>query len=130
MTVIRKAATGTAVALSSLLALATTASAMYAPSVLARNQKVTGSEVSIAYAYMPANGFLVIRGSQDNGKLGNKVLGQVALKAGDHRNIKVKLDGKVPEGTKLWAEIQPTQDASAKPFTYMGTPVDQSFKIL
>ncbi len=113
-------------------ALATGAGAMGAPSVIAMNQKLKGGEVSITYANMPKAGYLVIHPSLASGKPSQKVLGETQLKAGDSRNIKVNLDSNVAAGTKLWAELQPTNDArgARKPFADFGRPVEQSFKVL
>lgn len=126
---IRNGAAIAAITTSSLITLATLASAAGVPSVIAMNQKIKGGEVSITYANLPKAGFLALHPSLDNGKMSEKVLGQVALPAGDHRNIKVKLAGTVAAGTKLWADIQPAKGAS-EPFTDAGNPAEQSFKAL
>lgn len=121
-----------AIAALSLAAFATAAVAAGAPSVIAMNQKLNGNEVLITYANIPKDGYLVIHPSQDNGRVGTEVLGEVQLPAGDHRNIKVKIDGKVATGTKLWAELQPGdgKTGGSTAFTDFGKPVEQSFKLL
>lgn len=126
---IRTVAAIAAITTSSLISLATLASAAGVPSVIAMNQKIKSGEVSITYANLPKAGFLALHPSLDNGRMSEKVVGEVALTAGDHRNIKVKLSGDVAAGTKLWADIQPAKGAS-KPFTDAGQPAEQSFKAL
>ena len=132
MTILAKLTSATAISAVSLLALTAAAYAAGAPSVIAMNQKPASGQVSITYANLPKDGFLVIHSSLANGGVGDKVLGEVPLTAGDHRNIKVKLEGNPAAGTRLWAELQPGQGGKplSKPFTDMGTPVEQSFKVL
>ena len=64
-----------------------------------------------------------------NGRPNEQVLGQTALAAGDHRNIKVKLNGNVTPGQKVWAELQQKNGAqgATQPFIDSGTPAEQSF---
>lgn len=102
------------------------------PSVIALNQQVKNGEVAITYANLPKDGYLVIHPSMQSGKLSDTVLGSVQLKAGDHRNIRVKLDKAVAKGTKLWAELQTSNGAGGaeQPITDQGTPAEQSFKVL
>lgn len=123
---------GSALSAVAMAALTASAFAAGAPSVLAMNQKLKGSDVSITYANMPKDGYLVIHPSLDNGKPSEKVLGSAQLTAGDHREIKVQLNDHVAAGTKLWAELQPTNDAKGamKPYADFGHAVEQSFKIL
>lgn len=126
MHIIRKVA---ALAAAVTACTATVAMAAGAPSVIAMNQKIANGEVSITYANMPKDGFLVIHASSASGKATGDVLGEVALKAGDHRNIKVKVNGSVARGATLWAELQPAKD-STKAFEDAGLPVEQSFKAI
>ena len=122
-----------AAALSSLFVVSAAAAAATTslPSVIAMNQKPKGGEVSITYANLPKDGYLVIHPSLKNGKPNEQVLGQISLAAGDHRHVKVKLEGKTVPGEKLWAELQqkPGAQGATQPFTDSGAPARQSFMI-
>jgi hypothetical protein len=83
--------------------------------------------VSITYAYFPRKGTLAIYGSNARGQVGKTRLGQVAIDAGDHRNVKIALSQSPKRGTKLWAVVQ---QKNGSPFRNQGTPAEQSFKIL
>jgi hypothetical protein len=117
-----------------LLASALTSGAALAvpgipPSVIAMNQKLEGDAVSITYAYVPKDGTLAIFSSDQSGKMSAKPVGRVALSAGDHRDIKVKLSSDLKPGTKLWAVLEKSGSSSA-PFKDAGQPAEQSFKVL
>lgn len=90
-------------------ALSLTAGLAFAATQPARltvtNQKVIGSEVSIADAQLPADGFLAIHASDTNGAITDRTLGYVALKAGDHKAVKVRLSSAPKAGEKLWAVL-------------------------
>ncbi len=61
--------------------------------------------------------------------MSTKPVGHVALPAGDHRDIKVKLSSDLKPGTKLWAVLEKSGSSSA-PFKDAGQPAEQSFKVL
>jgi hypothetical protein len=122
------ALTAGAIASLALLAAGTAmAAAVYPPSVTALNQKEKKNGVSITYAYFPRKGTLAIYGSNARGQVGKTRLGQVAIDAGDHRNVKIALSQSPKRGTKLWAVVQ---QKNGSPFRNQGTPAEQSFKIL
>jgi hypothetical protein len=102
-----------------------------APSIIAMEQNAKGGEVSITYAYLPKDGFLVVHPSDKRGKMSSVVLGQRKLSAGDHRNVNVKLSGTVKSGEKLWAELQqkPFASGTKRPFEDHGMPIEESFLI-
>jgi hypothetical protein len=75
------------------------------PRVLIFDQKVTGNEVSVEYANLQRNGYVVIYPSTTDGKPNKEPLGQTSLKAGDHRNVKVKLNSVPQPGATLWASL-------------------------
>ena len=58
-----------------------------APSVIAFNQKLKNDQVSVTYAYLPSDGFLVVYGAEEGNRRA-KPLGRTELKAGDHRDIR------------------------------------------
>lgn len=84
------------------------------PSVMAFNQKAQGQAVAITYVHLPKAGYVVIYGSDANGKPTGDALGNVALKAGDHRDIKVELKSVPAPNTKLWAALYEDKDADAQ----------------
>lgn len=101
--------------LSSALVIAITATANAAtattpPSVIAMSQSVQNGEVTLDYAYLPANGYAVIY-ADENGKPSSAPLGSVELKAGDHRFIKVKLSSKPDKGDRLWVSLYSDKDS-------------------
>ena len=99
----------------------------YPPSVIALSQKPKAGEVSITYANLPQKGTLAIFGSDAQGKIGKTRVGKVALDAGDHRNIKVKVSPMPGDGARLWAVLE---QPDGKPFTNQRSSRDRSFKVL
>lgn len=83
------------------------------PSVLAFDQKAQGNQVSINYAYLPENGYVVIYGVGKNGKAIREPLGYAEVKAGDHRNMAVTLNAAPASGTQLWASLYRDKDSKA-----------------
>jgi hypothetical protein len=75
------------------------------PRVLIFDQKVTGNQVSVEYANLQRNGYVVIYPSDATGQPKKEALGHTALKAGDHRDVKVKLSSAPQPGAVLWASI-------------------------
>ncbi len=117
-----------AMALVAVLAAGTAlAAAAFPPSVLALSQKEKANGVSITYAYFPHKGTLAIYGSDARGRMSKTRLGQVAINAGDHRNIKVALSPAPKSGTRLWAVVE---HPNGSPFKDEGKAAEQSFKVL
>ena len=102
-----------------------------APSIIAMGQKAKGHSVSIEYAYLPKDGYLVIHPSDKHGKMRSNVIGQEQLAAGSHDHVSVKLDVPIKSGQTFWAELQqkPFANGSSHPFQDNGTPVQESFVI-
>ena len=111
--------------------------------VKAENQKISGGAVTIADVNLPKNGFLVIHPSDTQGNLIEKDLGHIALKAGDHKNVRVKLTGNHKAGEKLWAMLHEDTGTPGvyqfgtkgkanadMPFKADGKAVEQAFKLL
>ena len=97
-----------------------------APSVIALNQKLKKDQVTVTYAYLPVDGYLVIYGSDKNGHRGDKPLGRIELKAGDHRNVAVKLDSAPATGSALWVSLSGENQESYWPKTL---PLENKFKV-
>jgi hypothetical protein len=97
-------------------------------SVIAMNQKLKGDAVSITYAYLPSDGSLSIFSGDPAGSQNAKPIGQVSLKAGDHRDVNVQLSDSPKEGTKLWAVLEKAKSGQA--FKDFDKPAEQTFKAL
>ena len=88
--------------------------ARVAPAVMAFDQRAAGKAVTISYVHLPKSGYLVIYGSDSNGKPSGDPLGTVALKSGDHRNLKVDLKAEPASNTRMWAALYEDKDGDAK----------------
>jgi hypothetical protein len=116
-----------AAALAAPLATAALAADIYPPSVIALNQKPKASDVSITYANLPEKGTLAIFESDAQGRMGKTRVGRVALDAGNHRNIRVKLSPMPRNGATLWAVLE---QPNGKAFKEQRSSADRSFKVL
>lgn len=84
------------------------------PSVLAFDQKADGGNVTIKYAHLPRAGYLAIYNTDASGKITGEPIGHVALKAGDHRDVKVQLSKAPPASAKLRAALYEDKDGDSK----------------
>jgi hypothetical protein len=77
------------------------------PSVLVFDQKIAGGQINVDYANLPRNGYVVIYSSGADGKPTQEPMGYAELKAGDHRNFKIKLNSTDAPiaGSAMWASI-------------------------
>ena len=92
------------------------------------SQRISSGEVTIADANLPKNGFLVIHPSDAKGNLTEKDIGHTALKAGEHKHVKVLLRGTPKAGEKLFAMLH---EDTGKPGVYQfggKAKVDMPFK--
>jgi hypothetical protein len=114
-----------------------------AASVKVSDQKISGNEVKIADVNLPKNGFLVIHPSDAKNNLIEKDIGHIALTAGDHKTVKVKLAGTHKAAHKLWAMLHedtgapgvyefgaPGKASVDMPFKANGKAVEKAFKVL
>lgn len=92
---------------------ATGSAANTEPSVMVFDQTIRDGKVSISYAHLPKNGYVVVYGTSADGKPSGEPLGHVELKSGDHRDITVRLDRVPAAGTKLWASLYEDRDGKA-----------------
>jgi hypothetical protein len=83
------------------------------PSVIVFDQKVASDQINVDYANLPSAGYVVIYSSGPDGKPAKTPIGYAELKAGDHRNFKVKLTTAPHVGTALWASIYIDADGKA-----------------
>jgi hypothetical protein len=112
-----------AIALAAPLAVASVATAATQPaagsttepSVMVFDQAAKDGKVNISYAYLPKNGYVVVYGTSADGKVSGEPLGSASLKAGDHRDVAVKLSSQPAPGTKLWATIYEDRDGKQGP---------------
>ena len=82
------------------IAVSITAQAQNA-SVKADFQPVADGSITIAQVVTPVDGFLVVRLPKNNKPMYGTTLAAVPLKAGTHKNIKVKLNAPVKPGATL-----------------------------
>jgi len=108
------ATAGTAVA-------AIPAAATTEPSVLVFDQAPKNGAVNVSYAYLPQDGYVLIYSADADGKRSADPIGSAALKAGDHRDVSVKLTAAPAPGAKLLAVLY--QDKDGKPGPTRGTDV-------
>lgn len=80
------------------------------PSVLIFDQKPQDGKVTVAYAHLPSDGYVVLYGADKNGQPVREPIGHVELKAGDHRQFGIKLNTAPQSGTQMWAALYTDKD--------------------
>lgn len=83
------------------------------PSVLVFDQKLVNGAVEVKYANIPSDGYVAVLGSDANGMPMGTPIGAQPIKAGDHRDVKVALNGQPKAGDKLWVSLYLDTDAKA-----------------
>lgn len=121
----RAAFVGAATLSTLLIANAAFADSQKPASIIAFNQKSANGAVSLTYAYLPRNGAVDVYAVGPDGKLAGKSLGNVTLKAGDYRNVRVMLNPLPAKGTRLVAVIE-----KDKPINSSGNRPERTFSIL
>ena len=81
------------------------------PSVLIFDQKPQDGQITVEYAYLPSNGYVVLYGADKNGQPVHEPLGHIELKAGDHRKIGIKLNNATQNGKTMWAALYVDKDS-------------------
>ena len=105
------------------------------PSLLVFNQKVTGSSVSIDYANIPADGYVVVYAADSEGKRTGELLGSLPVKAGSHMDLKVDLSASPKAGALLWASLYKDKDgkegfdAKGDQPVWTKLPMQNAFKV-
>lgn len=106
------------------------------PSVLVFDQKMDGNDVLIEYAYMPADGYILVYGADKNGNRTAEPLGKLALKAGDHRRFTVPLTSPPAAGAAMWASLYANVDGKPgidrsqdKSFWAQALPMENRFTV-
>ena len=92
---------------------ATSETATPPASVLAFDQKLSGSDIVIEYAHLPDAGYVAVYGTDKSGAPTGEPLGYTKLNAGDHRQLKIALSKAPTTGDRLWVSIY--QDADNDP---------------
>lgn len=88
------------------------------------SQPVKDGTLNIDLAYMPQPGFVALHTVSQNG-ISPDTIGHAALKAGENRNVQVKLDGKVADNATLVAMLhQDTGKSGQFEFTSKEMKVD------
>jgi LPXTG-motif cell wall-anchored protein len=65
------------------------------------DQPLKNGSITIEEVYASVDGWVAVH-NDDNGKFGPKVIGKTAVKAGETKNVVIKLDEDVPAGAKVW----------------------------
>ncbi len=115
-------------------AVTTTGALTTPPSVLVFDQKLVNGGVEVKYANIPSKGYVAVLGSDANGMPTGTPLGAQPINAGDHRDIKVALNGQPKAGDKLWVSLYFDTDGQAgfdakadKPVWPDGVPTMNTF---
>jgi hypothetical protein len=82
-------------------------------SVIVFDQKLDSPEVRVSYIFAPEKSFAVIYGSDEKGPDTKKVLGELAVNPGDHRDLKVPLSGSAKSGDALWVALYRAKSGGA-----------------
>lgn len=102
------------IAVTSGLAHAATGNASSTPpSVMVFDQSIRDGKVSVSYAHLPKDGYLVVYAANADGKPSGEPLGHAELKSGSHRDVAIKLDRVPAAGMKLWATLYEDRDGKA-----------------
>lgn len=113
--------------LSTLLASGAAFAASGTPaSIIAMSQAPRHGAVSVTYAYLPKDGSLDVYAMSPSGKREAKPIGNVALKAGAHRDVAVTLKPMPEKGAKLLAVIE----QSGHPIKHSGDRPERTFSLM
>ena len=81
------------------------------PSVLIFDQKPQDGQITVEYAYLPSNGYVVLYGADKNGQPIREPLGHIELKAGNHRKFSIKLNNAAQSSDSMWAALYVDKDS-------------------
>jgi hypothetical protein len=82
-------------------------------SVLVFDQKLDGSQVRVSYIFAPQKSFAVVHAGE-KAEGAKKVLGTLALDAGDHRDLTIPLSNSAKSGDALWISLYPNRSDGAE----------------
>lgn len=83
------------------------------PSILVYDQKIDGKSIAAKYVNLPRDGYVVVYAT-DGAKLSSDIVGTLALKKGDHRDVKIELQKAPEKGAALWATLYEDVDGDGK----------------
>ena len=105
------------------------AAATAADGISAKDQKVVNKSVTAASVTASKAGYLVVHEADATGMKAGKILGNVAVKAGENKDVTVPLTSEVKAGSKLILMLHEEADTDAK-FDDKDKPVTTAGKIV
>jgi hypothetical protein len=82
--------------------------------ISAKDQKITSKSVTAASVTASKAGYLVVHEADATGTKAGKILGNVAVKAGENKDVTVPLASEVKAGAKLILMLHEESNADAK----------------
>jgi hypothetical protein len=95
-------------------------------SLIVFDQKLDKPEVRVSYIFASEKSFAVVYGGGENSEGAKKVLGTLAVDAGDHRDVKIPLSNSAQPGEALWVSLYRSGDAEFNSKTDVSYWADQS----
>jgi hypothetical protein len=131
MKTVRRPLAGTLAALALAFAVTPAYSLGRPPAITVADQSIKNNSINVDSASVDKLGYLVIHLADPNGK----VIGVVAVPAGEHKNVAVPLTVEVTPGTQLVVMLHEESDgdtkfdANDKPALVDGAPVTGSLTV-
>ena len=103
--------------------------------ISAKDQKIANKSVTATSVTASKAGYLVVHEADATGTKAGNILGNVAVKAGENKDVTVPLGSEVKAGTKLILMLHEESDANSKfddkdkPVTTDGKTVMQSITV-
>lgn len=103
--------------------------------ISAKDQKIVNKSVTATSVTASKAGYLVVHEADATGTKAGNILGNVAVKAGENKDVTVPLGSEVKAGTKLILMLHEESDANSKfddkdkPVTTDGKTVMQSITV-
>ena len=98
----------------SIVSFASAAAAATTDTITAKDQKIANKSVIAASVSATKAGYLVVHEADATGMKPGKILGNVAVKAGDTKDVTVPLASDVKAGSKLILMLHEESEADAK----------------
>jgi hypothetical protein len=93
---------------------ATVTAAATPASVIVFDQKLDSPEVKVSYIFAPEKSFAVVHQGDEKSEGAKKLLGTLALDAGDHRDLKIPLSNPAKSGDGLWISLYRAKGGGAE----------------
>lgn len=81
-------------------------------SVVAFDQSLKNQSIQVDYAYLPADGYVVVYKAGADGKPMGDPLGYKRAASGDHRQLSIELETKPAAGERLWVALYKDKDGT------------------